>query len=81
MSTATGIVDAHHHVWDLSARGQDWITGKRMAPLARSFTVCRLAASYTEVIDTARILSEWEQAFSGTATRTYRLPARDTTCA
>ncbi|WP_405720203.1 amidohydrolase family protein [Streptomyces sp. NBC_01537] len=43
MGTATGIVDAHHHVWDLSVRGQDWITGERMAPLARSFTLDDLA--------------------------------------
>jgi len=38
-----GIVDAHHHLWDLSVRGQDWITGERMAPLARSFTLDDLA--------------------------------------
>jgi predicted TIM-barrel fold metal-dependent hydrolase len=25
--TAPQIVDAHHHVWDLSVRDQDWITG------------------------------------------------------
>jgi L-fuconolactonase len=37
------IVDAHHHVWDLSVRGQDWITGERMTPLARSFALDDLA--------------------------------------
>jgi len=31
------IIDAHHHVWDLSVRDQDWITGPRMAPIRRSF--------------------------------------------
>ncbi|TRO67828.1 amidohydrolase [Streptomyces sp. IB201691-2A2] len=35
----TGVVDAHHHVWDLSVRDQDWITGPELAPLRRNFTV------------------------------------------
>jgi L-fuconolactonase len=33
------IVDAHHHVWDLRVRDQDWIRGQAMAPLRRSFSV------------------------------------------
>ncbi|GAA2761804.1 amidohydrolase family protein [Streptomyces paradoxus] len=33
------VVDAHHHVWDLSVRDQDWITGPELAPLRRDFTV------------------------------------------
>ncbi len=33
------IVDAHHHVWDLSVRDQDWITGPDLAPLRRNFGV------------------------------------------
>jgi L-fuconolactonase len=37
-----GVIDAHHHVWDLSVRDQDWITGERMAPLARDFTLADL---------------------------------------
>ncbi|MGX1135005.1 L-fuconolactonase [Streptomyces glaucescens] len=32
-------VDAHHHVWDLSVRDQDWITGPALAPLRRTFTL------------------------------------------
>ncbi|MFJ5271843.1 amidohydrolase family protein [Streptomyces sp. NPDC088358] len=32
-------VDAHHHVWDLSVRDQDWITGPGLRPLRRNFTV------------------------------------------
>ncbi|MEV6781096.1 amidohydrolase family protein [Streptomyces sp. NPDC051098] len=32
-------VDAHHHVWDLSVRDQDWITGPDLAPLRRTFTL------------------------------------------
>ncbi len=31
------IVDAHHHLWDLRVRDQDWITGADLAPLRRSF--------------------------------------------
>ncbi|MGW7662865.1 amidohydrolase family protein [Streptomyces sp. NPDC054756] len=31
------VVDAHHHVWDLSVRDQDWITGPELAPLRRNF--------------------------------------------
>lgn len=37
------IVDAHHHVWDLSVRDQDWITGPELRPLRRNFTVADLA--------------------------------------
>jgi L-fuconolactonase len=36
-------VDAHHHVWDLSVRDQDWITGPELQPLRRDFTVTDLA--------------------------------------
>ncbi|WP_316768707.1 amidohydrolase family protein [Streptomyces sasae] len=32
-------VDAHHHVWDLSVRDQDWIAGPELQPLRRNFTV------------------------------------------
>jgi L-fuconolactonase len=37
-------VDAHHHVWDLAVRDQEWIAGERMAPIRRSFGVADLAA-------------------------------------
>ncbi|WP_432041147.1 amidohydrolase family protein [Streptomyces cadmiisoli] len=36
-------VDAHHHVWDLSVRDQDWITGPALRPLRRDFTLTDLA--------------------------------------
>ncbi|MFF0964841.1 amidohydrolase family protein [Streptomyces sp. NPDC003703] len=36
-------VDAHHHVWDLSVRDQDWITGPALSPLRRDFTLADLA--------------------------------------
>ncbi|MFF7790285.1 amidohydrolase family protein [Streptomyces sp. NPDC007991] len=35
------VVDAHHHVWDLSVRDQDWIA--RGSPIRRDFTVADLA--------------------------------------
>lgn len=41
--TIRQIIDAHHHVWDLSVRSQPWITGETLAPLARSFPVDDLA--------------------------------------
>nr|WP_107908523.1 amidohydrolase family protein [Streptomyces chartreusis] len=37
------IVDAHHHVWDLSVRDQDWIRGPELQPLRRNFGVGDLA--------------------------------------
>jgi L-fuconolactonase len=33
------MIDAHHHVWDLAVRDQDWITGPQMAVIRRSFAV------------------------------------------
>ncbi|WP_328752217.1 amidohydrolase family protein [Streptomyces sp. NBC_00285] len=35
------VVDAHHHVWDLSTRDQDWIAPD--SPLRRNFTMADLA--------------------------------------
>ncbi|MFD0305561.1 amidohydrolase family protein [Streptomyces sp. NPDC127119] len=43
MTVRTGIVDAHHHVWDLSVRDQDWIVGPELTPLRRNFTIEELA--------------------------------------
>lgn len=37
------VVDAHHHLWDLSVRDQDWITGPAMAPIRRDFGIADLA--------------------------------------
>ncbi|MFJ8885790.1 amidohydrolase family protein [Streptomyces sp. NPDC102402] len=36
------VVDSHHHVWDLSVRDQDWITGEELAPIRRTFTLADL---------------------------------------
>ena len=37
--TAITVIDAHHHVWDLGVRDQDWISGPAMAAIRRNFTV------------------------------------------
>ncbi|MFJ9029600.1 amidohydrolase family protein [Streptomyces sp. NPDC102274] len=42
--TPPGVIDAHHHIWDLSVRDQDWITGPAMAPIRRNFTLADLDA-------------------------------------
>jgi L-fucono-1,5-lactonase len=39
------VIDAHHHVWDLAVRDQDWITGREMAPIRRTFTLDDLRPS------------------------------------
>jgi L-fuconolactonase len=43
--TGTGIVDAHHHIWDLAVRDQPWISGAEMAPIRRSFSLDDLRPS------------------------------------
>ncbi|MCQ4212100.1 amidohydrolase family protein [Streptomyces longispororuber] len=52
----TGIVDAHHHVWDLSVRDQDWITGPELAPIRRDFTLDDLAPEARAAGVTATVL-------------------------
>jgi L-fuconolactonase len=39
------IIDAHHHVWDLSVRDQPWISGPEMAAIRRSFSLADLRPS------------------------------------
>jgi L-fucono-1,5-lactonase len=46
------MIDAHHHLWDLSVREQPWLAGdqpwateEELAPLRRSFTVADLEAA------------------------------------
>ncbi|MEV4229074.1 amidohydrolase family protein [Streptomyces bobili] len=51
-----GIVDAHHHVWDLSVRDQDWITGPELAPLRRDFTLADLRPKARAAEVTATVL-------------------------
>lgn len=42
-------IDAHHHIWDLSVRDQDWIVGEAMKPIRRNFSMQDLR---TAVADT-----------------------------
>ncbi|MFI6638423.1 amidohydrolase family protein [Streptomyces sp. NPDC050504] len=37
------LVDAHHHVWDLSVRDQDWLADPELSALRRDFTLADLA--------------------------------------
>ncbi|MFF3838039.1 amidohydrolase family protein [Streptomyces sp. NPDC001930] len=50
------VVDAHHHLWDLSVRDQDWITGPALAPLRRTFTERDLGAETAAAGVTATVL-------------------------
>jgi len=36
--SSASLVDAHHHVWDLSVRDQAWLSGDAMTPIRRSFS-------------------------------------------
>ena len=66
------IVDAHHHVWDLSGRDQPWLAQPELP-------ASTLTASYADVHAAARSLtadlSQAEQAavFRDTAVRAYGL--------
>ncbi|WP_158853638.1 amidohydrolase family protein [Saccharothrix deserti] len=37
-------IDAHHHLWDLAARPQDWLDGPDLAPIRRDFGPADLRA-------------------------------------
>ncbi|MER6562217.1 amidohydrolase family protein [Streptomyces sp. NPDC001027] len=56
MITAEGIIDAHHHVWDLSVRDQDWITGQELALLRRDFLLADLDSAARAAGVTASVL-------------------------
>ncbi|MFJ1707679.1 amidohydrolase family protein [Kitasatospora sp. NPDC088346] len=43
----TAAIDAHHHVWDLSVRAQDWLAGPGLEPLRRDFTLDELRPQAT----------------------------------
>jgi L-fuconolactonase len=36
------VIDAHHHLWDLSVRDQPWLAQPRLAPLRRNFLLADL---------------------------------------
>ncbi|MER7404778.1 hypothetical protein ABT373_20335 [Streptomyces sp. NPDC000070] len=75
--TGPGIVDTHHHVWDLSVRDQDRIDGRLMFGSGRPD--CRLTTTYAEMIavahelTTGRGTAERHDVFTGTAARTHDL--------
>lgn len=50
------LVDAHQHLWDLSVRDQDWITGPALAPLRRTFAEDDLRAETDAAGVTATVL-------------------------
>ncbi|MFI2780584.1 amidohydrolase family protein [Streptomyces sp. ALB3] len=54
--TPRSVVDAHHHVWDLAVRDQDWITGEELAPLRRTFTLADLEPEARAAGVTATVL-------------------------
>ncbi|MEV5603483.1 amidohydrolase family protein [Streptomyces sp. NPDC052299] len=65
MTAASRVVDAHHHVWDLAVRDQDWITGEALAPLRRDFTLADLepeahaaGVSATVLVQTVTVAEE-----------------------
>ncbi|WHM39506.1 amidohydrolase family protein [Streptomyces sp. BPTC-684] len=49
------VVDAHHHVWDLAVRDQEWIAGPGLAPLRRTFTLDDLRAQAAGVAATVLV--------------------------
>ncbi|MEU0029722.1 amidohydrolase family protein [Streptomyces sp. NPDC006335] len=55
-NTAEAVIDAHHHVWDLSVRDQDWITGLELAPLRRDFLLADLESEARDAGVTATVL-------------------------
>jgi L-fuconolactonase len=41
-------IDAHHHIWNLEVRDQDWIVGDSMAPIRRNFSMQDLRTATAE---------------------------------
>ncbi|MBC9713789.1 amidohydrolase family protein [Streptomyces sp. TRM66268-LWL] len=59
------VVDAHHHVWDLAVRDQDWITGPELAPIRSDFILADLepearaaGVSATVLVQTVTVAEE-----------------------
>ncbi|MFC0849258.1 amidohydrolase family protein [Streptomyces noboritoensis] len=52
---AVRVVDAHHHVWDLSVRDQEWLAGPGLAPLRRTFALDELRAQASGVAATVLV--------------------------
>ena len=58
-------IDAHHHVWDLSVRPQDWMVGDELAPISRTIqmdevdpSLARHNIDYTVVVQTVAVTEE-----------------------
>lgn len=49
-------IDAHHHLWDLSARSQGWLDGPEMAPIRRDFGEADLRAAAAAAAVDATVL-------------------------
>jgi L-fuconolactonase len=50
------IVDAHHHVWDLSVRDQPWLDQPQLAPLRRNFLLSDLEPEVAALGITSTVL-------------------------
>ncbi|MEU2339152.1 amidohydrolase family protein [Streptomyces sp. NPDC013172] len=57
MSDNQGLVDAHHHVWDLDVRPQPWLDEPGHEPIRRSFGTHALRSAATRSIAGRRLTS------------------------
>src|SRR5690606_15319918 len=53
---ATVIIDAHHHLWDVSRRAYPWLEPPALAPIRRTFTLADLRARTAAVGVDATVL-------------------------
>lgn len=58
-------IDAHHHIWDLAVRPQDWMVGEELEPISRSFLMADLEPhlrahniDYTVIVQTVAVAAE-----------------------
>ena len=68
MTAPVGIVDAHHHVWDLTEHTQPWLDDPALATINRSFHLSELlpqavaaGVTRTVVVETDNIPGETEE--------------------
>ena len=52
---ADGLVDAHHHLWDLSRRAQPWLDDPGLGPIRRTFALDDLRAAATRPVAGRRL--------------------------
>lgn len=65
--TAAARVDAHHHLWDLSAGTPDWLADPALAPLRRTFAPADLHKVTTAAGIGASVLVQTENSAAETA--------------